>query len=146
MASTPNTSTAIPIGLADPHAVEQQGRSTEFEWEITNDGKGHRRLAVLRVGFQKAGINYSNYQRHPTQFTASLRNEDEDKTGSLPTRSYWGLSGIGICQQEATRFSRKALATFAEVALKTLKERYAAGDTAILAHFHADEPTSPEGD
>jgi hypothetical protein len=119
-------------------APDRRGRASRqiaFEWEIANDGKGHRRLAVLTIGFRKAGINYTNYERHTTEFIAGIRNEDEDTTGTLPTRSYEGLSTLGVCRQETSRFSQKQLAAFAEHAARTLKERFAAGDPAVTAYF-----------
>jgi hypothetical protein len=129
-------------------APDRRGRGNRtilYEWEIENDGKGHRRLAVLTIAFRKAGINYVNYERHPTEFTASLRNEEEDTAGSLPMRTFTGLTSIGICRQTISRFSRKQLTEFAEHAAGQLKERFAAGDPAVTAYFtcQGERPDGP---
>lgn len=124
--------------LRAPDTRGQGERRIVFEWGLSNDGKGHRRLAVLMVSFRKAGISYTNYEQHPTEYIASLRNEDEDTSGSFPMRSYVGLSGLGVCREATSRFSRKGLARFAEIAARELKARYAAGDEAVLAYFATD--------
>ena len=129
--------------LRAPDARARGERRIVFEWELSDDGEGHRRLAVLTVSFRKTGINYINYERHPTEYIAGLRNEQEDTVGSLPTRSYSPRDSLGVCREATNRFSKKGLAAFAETAARELKRRYAASDAAVLAYFNTDDGPDP---
>lgn len=147
MNTTPNPSGANAARDEDaatlraPDARGRGNRRIVFEWEIANDGEGHRRLAVLTVTFRKAGVGLFSYKPHPTEYIAGLCNEDENTTDTLPVRTSSPLDSLGLCRESTTRFSNKALAKFAETAARGLKARYAAGDTAVLRYFTPD--TSP---
>jgi hypothetical protein len=132
--------------LRAPDARGRGSRMIVFEWEIANDGEGHRRLAVLKVTFRKAGINVFNYERHPTEYIAGLYNEDEDTTDSLPVRTSSPLDSLGLCRQSTSRFSQKGLAQFAQTAARELKARYAASDSTVLRYFAADPSPSAAKD
>jgi hypothetical protein len=121
--------------LADPQRIVPGERSVIYEWEITNDDKGHRRLAVLIVQYRKKGVNYATYERHPNSFVSWLRTEEEDTTELCPMRTYEGLSGIQITTEEVTRFSQKRLRAFADAALQRVRHLYTEQGGVLAPYF-----------
>lgn len=131
MTSTTTTAAdAAPATLADPEHTVRRDRHIQYEWEISRDDEGKRRLAVLSILHHKGGA------RRPGYFAASLRNEDEETRPTLgPVRSFLVLSGLSVCREEVPRFSQKQMDRFAQTALARLGGLYRQHDERVAPYF-----------
>ncbi len=99
----------------DPHAIT-------YECELTSDGEdGARKLVVLRITHQPAGIDLDSGRRLPARFEAEL---------APPTApgSAIPFAGLRVCWAGAPRFSQLGMEVFAEIALSRLAHMYLAAN------------------
>jgi hypothetical protein len=137
-AAAPGEQPATPaVELRDPDREVRRGRGINYEWEISNDRDGRVRLAVLSITHVTAGRNLLGVAQ-PNHFAATLRNQWEQKRpGRGATRGFALFSGEVIATEEISRFSQKRQDTFANAALKKLREQLEQQHPDIVSYFSA---------
>lgn len=120
--------------LPAPSGTRRDPREITYEWELTSDD-GTRERVVLRITHQPAGIDVDVGQRLPSRFEAEITNQTqlpsvtESKDREIP------FTGLRICWEQTSRFSRKGMEAFADTALSRLAGLYLAGDTRVAPYF-----------
>jgi hypothetical protein len=127
---------AVAVKLANPQRAVRRDRTVKYEWELANDGKGNRRLAVLSISHHIRRTSSATARSHPSLLAAMLRNENEESVEEgRPLRSTTPFSGYSICAAQVRRFSQTQMVTFAEAALLRLRSLCEQQDEHVARYF-----------
>jgi hypothetical protein len=119
--------------------ITRGDRRITYDWLVKEDdenGTVRRHLACLTVRHERARSNVFSGTRHGNRYVATLGRETETPAsyGGV-MRGFRLFSALGICSEEAGRFSAKQFERFASEALEILREHYAMGNERVLPYF-----------